>query len=306
MGAVFGSYNALCGPTNRHTVALKYSLVRENSFESGPSRSTSSSKVLSPLARGSSRRVTRRSTTRLSTCAAVRTALWPARLPKRFRHARSGRNGGRSCHLGLSRQPRCISTRLSSPADRLVTNVLVTWRQLLLRSIGGGAVQPHHRNEKTLAGPRPPPSTSYVEALSKVYGSRGAHSSRKVLSLFSGPYERDDGLAAYLNAVGISTVQVDNDRRWGDVKHDILRDDFFQSLIRRVAMGEFLCIMAAPPCSTFSISRFFHSGDSKDGGPPPVRTRAQIMGVHNIPAGPRSYVACASSSTLRVVLVRSL
>ena len=90
-------------------------------------------------------------------------------------------------------------------------------------------------------------STSYVEALSKVYGSRGAHSSRKVLSLFSGPYEREDGRAAYLNAVGITTVQVDNDRRWGDTKHDILKDDFFQSLIRRVAMGEFLCIMAAPP-----------------------------------------------------------
>eukprot|EP00966_Prymnesium_polylepis_P220966 5111191-Prymnesium_polylepis.1 len=97
----------------------------------------------------------------------------------------------------------------------------------------------------------------------------------------------------------------------------ILKDDSFQSLIRRVAMGEFLCIMAAPPCSTFSVSRFFHSGDSKDGGPPSVRTRAQIMGIQNVPAGHKrelddaneiiaSYVACASSSTLRVVLVRCL
>ena len=33
MGAVFGSNNALCGPTNRHTVALKYNLVREHTFE---------------------------------------------------------------------------------------------------------------------------------------------------------------------------------------------------------------------------------------------------------------------------------
>ena len=29
MGAVFGSYNALCGPTNRHTVGLEYKLVRK-------------------------------------------------------------------------------------------------------------------------------------------------------------------------------------------------------------------------------------------------------------------------------------
>ena len=33
MGAVFGSNNALCGPTSRHTVALKHNLVREHSFE---------------------------------------------------------------------------------------------------------------------------------------------------------------------------------------------------------------------------------------------------------------------------------
>ena len=34
MGAVFGSNNAFCGPTNRHTAALKNSLVREHTFES--------------------------------------------------------------------------------------------------------------------------------------------------------------------------------------------------------------------------------------------------------------------------------
>eukprot|EP00966_Prymnesium_polylepis_P218384 5054810-Prymnesium_polylepis.1 len=49
----------------------------------------------------------------------------------------------------------------------------------------GNHSAPHH-NDKTSAGPSVPPSRSYVEALSRVYGSRGAHESRKVLSLFSG------------------------------------------------------------------------------------------------------------------------
>eukprot|EP00966_Prymnesium_polylepis_P123711 2860667-Prymnesium_polylepis.1 len=34
-------------------------------------------------------------------------------------------------------------------------------------------------NERTAPGPSEAPSKSYVEALSRVYGSRGAHTSRK-------------------------------------------------------------------------------------------------------------------------------
>jgi hypothetical protein len=132
-----------------------------------------------------------------------------------------------------------------------------------------------------------------------VYGSRGAFNLRKVLSLFSGPYDRDDGLAAYLQAFGISTVLVDNDPRWGDSRHDICNDDFFQSLIRRVA-GEFLCILAAPPCSTFSVSRFFRSDASSDGGPPPVRTRAHIMGRHDVPEAHREELEKANEIVRRM------
>ena len=38
---------------------------------------------------------------------------------------------------------------------------------------------------------------------------------------------------------------VDNHAERGDAKHDIKLDAFFQSLIRRVAMGEFLAVIAA-------------------------------------------------------------
>ena len=114
-----------------------------------------------------------------------------------------------------------------------------------------------HANHRTAPGPGEAPSKSYVEALSRVYGSRGGGRSRVSESAvaLSGPYERADGFSAYLQAFGITTVQVDNDKRRGNAEHDILRDDllrddFFQSLIRCVAMGEFLCILAAPPCST--------------------------------------------------------
>ena len=57
---------------------------------------------------------------------------------------------------------------------------------------------------------------------------------------------------------------------------DITNDDVYDALRNRIAKGEFLAILAAPPCSTFSISRFMHSPTSADDGPPPVRVRKEI------------------------------
>ena len=69
----------------------------------------------------------------------------------------------------------------------------------------------------------------------------------------------------------------------GGTRGDILRDAVYQSLLDRATNGEFLAIIAAPPCSTFSISRFMHSPASADGGPPVVRTREHIDGLPSPP-----------------------
>lgn len=71
------------------------------------------------------------------------------------------------------------------------------------------------------------------------------------------------------------TTAIDSDgAHGGDKRHDILDDRCFDSLLRRVQRGEFVAIFAAPPCSTFSISRFIRSKASKDGGPPAIRLRS--------------------------------
>eukprot|EP00965_Chrysotila_dentata_P038846 1290392-Pleurochrysis_carterae.AAC.1 len=44
-----------------------------------------------------------------------------------------------------------------------------------------------------------------------------------------------------------------------------------------------MAVFASPPCSTFSVSRFFSSNSSIDGGPPPVRNREHRLGVPNVP-----------------------
>eukprot|EP00965_Chrysotila_dentata_P083830 2766935-Pleurochrysis_carterae.AAC.1 len=44
-----------------------------------------------------------------------------------------------------------------------------------------------------------------------------------------------------------------------------------------------MAIFASPPCSTFSVSRFFSSASSADGRPPPVRSREHPLGLPNVP-----------------------
>ena len=132
-----------------------------------------------------------------------------------------------------------------------------------------------------------PPPVSAAEAYDRA--TRGeiatARRSQKVLVLFSGPYRRPDGLAAFLTRFGFDPVLLDNDPvTGGGADGDILNDDVHNRLLQRVSRGEFLAIIAAPPCSTFSVTRHFAAGGSKDDGPPVVRDRANIRGIPNVPA----------------------
>ena len=103
--------------------------------------------------------------------------------------------------------------------------------------------------------------------------------SRSVLVLFSGPYNRPDGLGAFLTQIGLTPVLIDNmPCDGGGPDHDITNDEFYARLQQRVVSGEFFAVIAAPPCSTFSVSRFFEAKSAKGGGPPPVRVRSHVLG----------------------------
>jgi len=146
----------------------------------------------------------------------------------------------------------------------------------------------------------PNPSSSVGEAFD--LATRGAtataRSSRRVLLLFSGPYNRPDSLAFYLKHHGLDPELVDNCVSGGNPAHDLLDDDFYHSLLRRVRAGEFCCIFAAPPCSTFSVSRFFPPSDGKP-GPSPVRDREHVDGLPNLAPRLRSELLNANAIVAR-------
>ena len=129
-----------------------------------------------------------------------------------------------------------------------------------------------------------------------------ARSSRSILLLFSGPHQRPDGLAAFLAKLGFSTVMVDSDPdHGGGKKEDILEDSVFEKLLKRVKAAEFLAIIAAPPCSTFSISRFFKAKDGR--GAPQVRSRMHIRGLPNVHPKHRKELTLANSIVARTVIL---
>eukprot|EP00965_Chrysotila_dentata_P039182 1302415-Pleurochrysis_carterae.AAC.1 len=68
----------------------------------------------------------------------------------------------------------------------------------------------------------------------------------------------------------------------GGDRHDLLLDSVYSRLLERCSSGTYAAVVAAPPCSTFSVSRFF-SANVPDGGPPPVRDRDHIMGLDTVP-----------------------
>ena len=94
-------------------------------------------------------------------------------------------------------------------------------------------------------------------------------------------------------------------RKGGGYNHDVLNDHFYESLLQRISNGEFLAIMAAPPCSTFSIARFIHSPDSPDGGPQILRNRSHIHGLDKLSPGDRRGLDTANKITLRTISLLS-
>jgi len=98
-------------------------------------------------------------------------------------------------------------------------------------------------------------------------------------------------------------VLLDNDPiSGGGSDGDILNDDVHNNLLQRIGRGEFLSIIAAPPCSTFSISRHFAAdGSTTDDGPPVVRTRDQIRGLPDVPAKHRRELRQANAIVARMV-----
>ena len=145
--------------------------------------------------------------------------------------------------------------------------------------------------------------TSLADAYAQASrGGANARRSRKILILFSGAYSRPDGLAAFLAQFNLEAILVDNDTQKGvGYNHDVLNDNFYESLLRHISSSEFLAIMAAPPCSTFSIARFIHSPDLPGGGPQILRNRKHIHGLDRLSRGDRRGLDTANKITLRTI-----
>ena len=127
-----------------------------------------------------------------------------------------------------------------------------------------------------------------------------ARSSNKVLILFNGMKSRPDGLAAFLLKAGFECELVDNDPISGSGPIDDLHiDAVFERFLKRIQSGEFCCVVAAPPCSTYSVARFFECDDAEDGGPPPVRNRDHLLGLPGLPPSRLREVTKANSLTGR-------
>ena len=107
----------------------------------------------------------------------------------------------------------------------------------------------------------------------------------KILLLFSGDYNRPDGLAQFLRQLGLEVELMDNNpKSGGGDEADITNEDVYDALRERIVRGEFAVIFAAPPCSTI-----------QDGGPPIVRTRDHIEGSRFVPTKHRAELERANN-----------
>ena len=170
-------------------------------------------------------------------------------------------------------------------------------------SLSGSASKPPSGPSPSVPASAGAPAASLPESYDRaVLGEHAkARASRRVLLLFSGPHRRPDGIAAFLKQLGYEAVLVDADpEHGGGSDEDILEDSVFNKLLDRVKSGEFLAIFAAPPCSTFSISRFI---EADGGGAPPVRSRSHIRGLPDVPAKHRKELLMANSIVARTVML---
>ena len=115
----------------------------------------------------------------------------------------------------------------------------------------------------------------------------------EVLHLFSGPKGRSDGLAAHLEALGISVLEIDSG---GETDHpdNLLQGDLFQQLLTSTGSGRFIAVVIGTPCSTFSVARF------RPGGAPVVRKSPdEVRGIADPPAG-HEHEAGAANELVRM------
>ena len=129
----------------------------------------------------------------------------------------------------------------------------------------------HAPSQDTLA----PPSATTAGSVVSAPATFSDVSKLKMCNLFSGPYDRADGLESALKDLGwFSTSNVDNDgERGGGWAADLLNDSKYASLLSEAKSGQWDALTIAFPCSTAAISRFFNAaaGDN-DSGPPVLRT----------------------------------
>eukprot|EP00965_Chrysotila_dentata_P078823 2599534-Pleurochrysis_carterae.AAC.1 len=91
------------------------------------------------------------------------------------------------------------------------------------------------------------------------------NTSRRVLILFSGPFSRPDGMSSFLTQHGLTTDCIDNCAKdGGGNAHNILVNSVYERLLQRCADGYYMAVFASPPCSSFSVSRFFNGENSID------------------------------------------
>ena len=192
--------------------------------------------------------------------------------------------------------------RVLTSSDVLFDEHLYPWRPAGDRRVDGPSLTPSGDSDSGLFSQPPTPSptskpsppSSLPEAYRRASRQRSPSGANHALVLFSGDYNRPDGLGAFLEQLGVSRTLVDNDPAKGAVGDDITDDAFYTSLQQRIVAGEFNVIFAAPPCSTFSVSRFFDAKGTADGGPKPVRSRRHIRGLPVLTAGQQAEVKRAN------------
>ena len=85
----------------------------------------------------------------------------------------------------------------------------------------------------------------------------------------------------------------------GGADHDLLNDAYFVSLLKLIQSGHYRAIFAAPPCSTYSVSRFFDAPQGTDSAPPVVRSRKHILGLPDVPKAHSKELRQANEVTRR-------
>ena len=74
-------------------------------------------------------------------------------------------------------------------------------------------------------------------------------------------------------------------------------------MLQQIQSGHYRAIFAAPPCSTYSVSRFFDTPRGTESAPPIVRSRQHILGVPDVPKSHRRELHRANEITRRLCVL---